>query len=562
VNIYGKSPWVYASASAAGWICNNSKGVDYYGTAMSWGQIQAAILQQYLPANRIFDGGAFNVRYGGSVSTEKVKTLIWAHKETRALFFRAMGWDTPVDSRDITDNALAIMIYNSPYEYQMNALAMGLSTNNGGVYIEQNGTFYTYERTPDESIYTLEELFRHEGVHYLQGRYEEPGVFGGALYANNRLTWMDEGSAEFFAGSTRTEGVKTRLIKARILAEQDPSTWYTIPQVFASIYAQGAMDGDLFYNYASELVDCFYHNNWNDYLTMLAQLRANDGTGFDATVAAIASSSAENSGYQAWLQHVVKNVGVFPAPSTSPDYLATIPAKPLFEVVSDITALTGVQGLADRITTTTCQDWNTYTLRGTYIAGTSKGSKLADWQAMDSQVNSWLAALTSNGWTGYKTITCYFVNYITDASEQVAWQVVFHGISTDAGPSGISISSAPASVFTGGKINLSASVMGGDSGVVWAVTGGTLNAATGYGVVFTAPSSPSASVTIMATCTSDASKNASVTLSVIERDANGLLYLAGGYGSHIGSPNYIAIADMDSDGVINDNDLKAFLAGL
>nr|WP_240517627.1 collagenase [Bacillus pseudomycoides] len=43
--------------------------------------------------------------------------------------------------------------------------------------IEGIGTFFTYERTPQQSIFSLEELFRHEFTHYLQGRYEVPRLW-------------------------------------------------------------------------------------------------------------------------------------------------------------------------------------------------------------------------------------------------------------------------------------------------------------------------------------------------------------------------------------------------
>ncbi len=38
-----------------------------------------------------------------------------------------------------------------------------------------------------------------------------PGLFGrGDMYQNERLTWFQEGNAEFFAGSTRTNNVVPR----------------------------------------------------------------------------------------------------------------------------------------------------------------------------------------------------------------------------------------------------------------------------------------------------------------------------------------------------------------
>lgn len=106
---------------------------------------------------------------------------------------------------------LTVVIYNNPDEYRMNRYLYGYATDNGGIYIEPDGTFFTYDRTIDQSIYSLEELFRHEFTHYLQGRYEVPGMWGqGPLYKTGLMQWFDEGGAEFFAGATRTEGIQPR----------------------------------------------------------------------------------------------------------------------------------------------------------------------------------------------------------------------------------------------------------------------------------------------------------------------------------------------------------------
>ena len=94
-----------------------------------------------------------------------------------------------------------MVIYNSTAEYQFNRQLYGYETNNGGLYIEGTGTFFTYERTPEESIYSLEELFRHEFTHYLQGRYEVPGYGDKGKYMKmKRLSWFEEGNAEFLQG--------------------------------------------------------------------------------------------------------------------------------------------------------------------------------------------------------------------------------------------------------------------------------------------------------------------------------------------------------------------------
>ncbi len=51
-----------------------------------------------------------------------------------------------------------MVIYNSPEEYKLNRTLYGYSVDNGGIYIEGIGTFFTYERTPEESIYSLEDF--------------------------------------------------------------------------------------------------------------------------------------------------------------------------------------------------------------------------------------------------------------------------------------------------------------------------------------------------------------------------------------------------------------------
>ena len=90
-----------------------------------------------------------------------------ATKEVRSQFYRTVGSDKPLESGH-ADDVLTMVIYNSPDEYQFNRQLYGYETNNGGIYIEGTGTFFTYERTPEQSIYSLEELFRHEFTHYLQ----------------------------------------------------------------------------------------------------------------------------------------------------------------------------------------------------------------------------------------------------------------------------------------------------------------------------------------------------------------------------------------------------------
>lgn len=422
MNRYGKTPWKYASAQSAQMIHYNYNDTDYYGNKLNWPQIQEEIRTQYLPVTRRFDGGLFTTRFGNAVSLEKMKTLIWAHKETKAQFFRSLGADTPADPKQTSDNSLQIIVYNTPEEYRMNGVAYGLDTNNGGMYIEGDGTFYTYERTPQDSIYSLEELFRHEGVHYLQGRYLVPGEWGySSLYDGNRLTWIEEGGAEWHAGATRTSGIKNRPTKTAYIPT-DLSSRMTIAELIKTGYGSFA-----FYDYGNNLLDFLYNTGKQDtYLNMASALRANNAANFDSLASGLTSYE---SAYQNHLTLLLNNSGTFPAPFTAPDYLATHPAKTIATVQSEITAATGLTGVT--ISTTKDTDWSTFTLRGTYTGTTSAGL-LTDWTNMGTKVDGWLNTLSANSWSGYKTLTGYFINYRKDASNRVVYDVVFHGICTDS----------------------------------------------------------------------------------------------------------------------------------
>ncbi|MCH7370876.1 collagenase [Aeromonas sp. MR16] len=106
---------------------------------------------------------------------------------------------------DDHNEALELVIFDSSADWKRygSALFGGVSTDNGGIYIEgdparpgNQARFFAYEaewKRPAFQVWNL----RHEYVHYLDGRFNQYGSFG--HYPLNRTTWWSEGLAEFVA---------------------------------------------------------------------------------------------------------------------------------------------------------------------------------------------------------------------------------------------------------------------------------------------------------------------------------------------------------------------------
>ncbi|MBE1556689.1 microbial collagenase [Filibacter limicola] len=428
---------------AADQISYNYGGIDANGKVIDYDQIIEEGKAKFLPNKYTFDDGAFIIKTGDKVTEEKVKQLYWAAKEVEAQFFRMVGRDTPLESGNV-DDVLTMVIYNSPAEYKYNDQLYGYDTDNGGMYIEGIGTFFTYERTPAESIYSLEELFRHEFTHYLQGRYEVPGLWGqGPIYANERLTWFEEGNAELFAGSTRKESIVPRKSMVGGLST-NPENRQTVPQVLNAKY--GNFD---FYKYSYALQSYMYNKKFDMYDRVHDLIRANDVSGYDAYRSALSADTTLNTEYQNYMQMLIDNHNNYIVPHVSADYLALHAPKAVTEIAAEITADANLENV--QVATRGSQFFKTFSVKGSYTGKASIG-EYADWAAMDRKINEILTRLDQKEWTGYKTVTGYFTNYRVNAAGQFVYDVAFHGVNTDDG----NVNKAPVAVINGpetGKIN-------------------------------------------------------------------------------------------------------------
>ncbi|MDH6575782.1 collagenase [Kitasatospora sp. MAP5-34] len=298
-------PWV----KLAGWL-------NTYGLCQQYNVCTSDIEAKLFPYTYKYDNGAVEVHTALDKAT--VDQMYYASKQVKTQYFRVLGTDVPLTG-DV-NTTLHIHLYASRSDYEVyHPLLTGMNTNNGGIYIERGATFYTYQRrVPQDSTLTLEELFRHEYTHYLNGRWAIPGYFGDPRwYANDLVTAMDEGTAEFFDGSSRDQGILVRKSLVQKLAQDEASGLprMTIGEIMHSRYAD--TPAFHFYNYAGT----FFEFLWQSHPSMIREMygyqRADDPAGFDAWRTRVSNDAGLQAQYYAFLDAQIKNVANLYVPDTS-----------------------------------------------------------------------------------------------------------------------------------------------------------------------------------------------------------------------------------------------------
>ncbi|WP_161635284.1 GEVED domain-containing protein [Aquimarina macrocephali] len=254
-------------------------------------------IEEYLfPKTVSYDDDKMIIRT--PLSDEKIQNLYHAAKQVQSQFFRLLQTDQPVAGD--TNTTINMIVFGSKQQYDDYApLLFGIRTDNGGMYLEGIATFYTWDRTVGvESSLSLESLFRHEYCHYLQGRYLVPGNWGSSeIYNNSRLVWYEEGMADFFAGSTDTNGVQMLAQNTRAIINQG-SGWPTLNTVFNSSYTSGNF---YHYTYGNAAWYNWYLNNFDYLKRFFDYTRNNDITGFDNFV-----SELRNNGETSYNNFLLK----------------------------------------------------------------------------------------------------------------------------------------------------------------------------------------------------------------------------------------------------------------
>ncbi|MBW1600186.1 collagenase [Streptomyces sp. JJ38] len=299
----GSQPW----AKVVTWLIE-------FDACAPYGVCREDIERRIFPHTYTYDDGALVVRTG--LDRPTVDQLYYASKQVTGQFERVLGTREPLAGDPNT--TLRAVLYASRADYETyHPLLTGMGTNNGGIYIERGATFYTYQRrVPQDSSLTLEELFRHEYTHYLNGRWAVPGFFGEApWYEGDRTTAMDEGTAEFFAGGTRDDGVRVReaLVRSIMSDTAGGGPRMTVDEILHATYAD---DGFRFYGYAGTLYGFLWTERPSLIREMYGYLRADDPAGFDAWRERLSGDAALQRGYDAFLDTQIAHVDELFVPDT------------------------------------------------------------------------------------------------------------------------------------------------------------------------------------------------------------------------------------------------------
>ncbi|MEU1278374.1 collagenase [Streptomyces sp. NPDC005805] len=300
----GSAPWV----SLASWL-------NHFEACAPYGVCRADIEKRLFPHTYTYDNGGVRVRT--ALDRALVDKLHHASKQVKAQFHRVLGADAPLAGDPHT--VLTVVLYASRADYEnYHPLLTGMGTDNGGIYIERGATFYTYERrVPQDSSLTLEELFRHEYTHYLNGRFAVPGFFGeGPWYEGDRTTAMDEGTAEFFAGATRDDGVAVRraLVRGIIADTAGGGPRMSVEQILNATYDG---DGFRFYDYAGTFFAYLWTSRPTLLRTMYTQLRNDDVAGYDAWRRSAGADAGIQQGYDRFLDARIAEVDDLFVPDTA-----------------------------------------------------------------------------------------------------------------------------------------------------------------------------------------------------------------------------------------------------
>ena len=259
-----------------------------------------------------FDNGT--IVFETPLGPEVVQSLYRAAKEVEAQFYRLLETNEPVRE---DKKVLHVKIYGSKSEYwQFHTYLFGIDERSAaGTYRSDNITVYTYYAQDSPA---LEEVFRHEYVHYLADFFTPMGLGDDCL-----LTWFHEGLAEFLMGSTQARGISVLRFRVESLIRQEAAgvQRHNPTQIFGFCYSSIGFNDDL-YNYSSLFFHFMYQQRRTQLLELIDLVRSGDTSSSLGLIDTWARDTQLAADYSAFVDEQVANIDQLPY---HPDYSIFLP---------------------------------------------------------------------------------------------------------------------------------------------------------------------------------------------------------------------------------------------
>ena len=168
----------------------------------------SALRDQYRDAQftNVYSFNDGEIEIHTALEESKVNKLYLALREAKSNFFK-LTKDTIAITKD-PNKTIKMYVFKSHADYyNLGGMLFGISTSNGGIYIETHGALYTFDR--ESELLPLDMLLKHEYVHYLDARYNIHGNYGQPEFYDSktgRSVWWVEGLANYIASADMEDG--------------------------------------------------------------------------------------------------------------------------------------------------------------------------------------------------------------------------------------------------------------------------------------------------------------------------------------------------------------------
>jgi len=253
-----------------------------------WSEWRQIYFDWEFPDIKEYDDG--EIIFNTNMSEERRNGLYLAVKEAKANFFKLMGDTNPIPTDP--NDTISIYLYRSYEHYQyLSELIGGFGAVGGGVYIEEQGALYTFDR--DDTTLPIEHLVKHEYVHYIDARHNIHGTFGSEFYdwQTGRYSFWNEGLAEFIASTPRSDDFYMTKYAAEVVWDGVINNSSSVMNLYQATH-NPVSNGNRTYAYANAAWSFLHKHHHQDLLELIKSVRENRTDDFRTYLDSISSISS------------------------------------------------------------------------------------------------------------------------------------------------------------------------------------------------------------------------------------------------------------------------------